>query len=660
MKFAGVDSSAVGVRCFPQVGQYIADGDSQTVRLPGRDGELFLSATQGPVEFPVTVRADAADAAAARTLLDGVAAWLARGPAQLVFDELPDRYWTARLRGGLAWSLGAGSYRVVSNIVMRADDPHAYALTDDTAVLTAPGAVARTKGNAPSRPTVWVTGTLTGGQSVTLNLWGKTVTLTGPLSAGEVALLDYRDYTFRVVALTWTEVARNLATNPSFEATSTTVEVRRNFTLNPAALTGGSSAEVLPRYSWTGTYQASGGPVGAGGPASFRRLTVGDALSVGAGRGFDWYVNSEAGVPGTSGDAIAQPVTAGVAYTVSCWVRVSKAATVALSYRLHNGAGAWQTVSSTAVTANPTAGVWTRYSFTFTPAANGYLAVGNRINSTGWLATDTYDQSGVLIEAAPALGDYFDGANSPDPDLTPAWVGTAAASVSVLTAPGCAGPSSGPYGMKTFQSGLWALSGAKSYRQSTTQTSGERVSMLAGGFATLMGLTPGVTYTIMATCRIAKPLTNLTPDQPVRLALRWLPSGRVYSDPVANEVGVHSVRFVATLPAAATAAMIEANMWGAGDLWWDDLAIVEGVYDGPPFNGGTISDSPNRSYAWVGTPNASASIARSLTGTTPIRNLAGNLSNLARISCPVGGGPVSWTTTGSISQVAIACNSRWI
>ncbi|MFT4225303.1 distal tail protein Dit [Micropruina sp.] len=392
MKFAGVDSSAVGVRCFPQIGQYIADGDSQTVRLPGRDGELFLSATQGPAEFPITVRADAVSAAASRTLLDGVAAWLQRGPAQLVFDELPDRYWTARLRGGLAWSLGAGSYRVVSNIVMRADDPHAYALTDDTAVLTAPGTVTRTKGNAPSRPTVWVTGTLTSGQSVTLNLWGKTVTLTGPLSAGEVALLDYRDYTFRVVTRTVVnEVRRNLETTP-----------RATTAWSGSPGTGGAWTLTLETDTrWKGGVARKAVWTAAGTVTAYISAP---GLQVGVGKTYVLAARFATPLPPNAfmqfGGGSAPTFSYGPQQTVD------------------HGDGTVTLWRAGTVTAAGAGGNLTTVPAVFCvpPAVGAVLMLGD-----------------LLVEEADTFRGYFDGGYSPDLNLIPSWLGAANSSASNLS-----------------------------------------------------------------------------------------------------------------------------------------------------------------------------------------------------------------------------------
>ena len=190
-----------GVRCLPQHGQFLSPTDDTTAAIPGRDGQLWLRGRQKAREFDVAVVARAASRAALAALLDATAAWLAgRGPVRLVFDEeLPDRGWTARLATGLSWELAKASLRVRCDIGFVADDPHAYALVDDVATLTAPGTVARAKGNAPSEPVIEVAGALTASQTVTLDLWGKPLQISGPLAAGQKIRLDFREGLHSVV-----------------------------------------------------------------------------------------------------------------------------------------------------------------------------------------------------------------------------------------------------------------------------------------------------------------------------------------------------------------------------------------------------------------------------------------------------------------------------
>lgn len=210
MIFAGVHSDTLGIQALAKAGVYLSDTEDDVFTLPGVDGQRWLRSTQTPRELPVRLRARAASVEAMRTKLDAVAAWLASGPAQLVFDELPDRAWTARRRGALAWELDGGTLRVAADAVFVTDDPHPYAIVDDITVLSAPGDVPRTHGNATSWPTIEIRGDLTAAQAATLDLWGQAVTISGPLAAGETACLDYREYLFTVLDAAGA-VARSLA-----------------------------------------------------------------------------------------------------------------------------------------------------------------------------------------------------------------------------------------------------------------------------------------------------------------------------------------------------------------------------------------------------------------------------------------------------------------
>lgn len=211
MIFAGISADSLGIQALPQTGEFLSDTDDDTFSLPGVDGRRWLRSTQTPREFRVLLRAQAATKTALRAKLDAAAAWLASGPAPLVFDgELPDRAWTARRRGKLSWTLDGASLRVAADLILVADDPHPYALVDDVTVLTAAGVAPRTAGNAVSWPLVELTGLLGASDTVTLTLWGQEVVITGPLAADEVARLDYAEFLFTVTDSAG-ETLRNLA-----------------------------------------------------------------------------------------------------------------------------------------------------------------------------------------------------------------------------------------------------------------------------------------------------------------------------------------------------------------------------------------------------------------------------------------------------------------
>lgn len=200
MRFNDVTAGDMSVRAYPQAGVFLSEPEVSAVKLPGTDGQLLLGITQAPRELPVVLRASADDETALTGILDAATGWLASGPAQLVFDELPDRGWTARLGGPLVWVSAGRSLAVTADVTFVADDPHPYALDDDVTTLAVAGDVVRAAGNAASWPTIDVEGVLDGDDVLTLTLFGQTVAVTGPLAAGETLRLDYQAYSFAVVA----------------------------------------------------------------------------------------------------------------------------------------------------------------------------------------------------------------------------------------------------------------------------------------------------------------------------------------------------------------------------------------------------------------------------------------------------------------------------
>jgi predicted phage tail component-like protein len=199
MLFNQTNLTSLGVTCLPQAGCFLSKPDEQTVTIPGMDGQLFAGQTQKAREFPILLKVTGASSSDLIDRLDRVTAWLAAGPARLVFDELPDRFWTARLASALEFEGDGRDFRVTQQITMTADDPHPYAVIDDQATITTTTTIfTRSKGNTGSHPTIRVKAQLTSSQTLTLTLWGQTVTITGPLTSTQVAVLDCQQWLFTI------------------------------------------------------------------------------------------------------------------------------------------------------------------------------------------------------------------------------------------------------------------------------------------------------------------------------------------------------------------------------------------------------------------------------------------------------------------------------
>jgi len=142
--------------------------------------------------------------AALVAVLDDMAEWLnpARGVKQLVLDDVPDRFFLARLSAAvdcerLIRSAGAFDLRFVC------PDPHAYALTDETFTLAATGAheVRRMKGNTDSEPVYLLKGNISSGTESNLSIQtnGDDLRVIGPLAGGETLIIDTGRLTAKVV-----------------------------------------------------------------------------------------------------------------------------------------------------------------------------------------------------------------------------------------------------------------------------------------------------------------------------------------------------------------------------------------------------------------------------------------------------------------------------
>lgn len=118
--------------------------------------------------------------------LDGIAAWL--DPIslhQLIFDDVPDRYFMARLNAAVDCERlirSAGKF----DLKFFCPDPFGYALIDETFSITATGStqtVTRTKGNADSLPVYAVQGVSArnAGSSITINVNGTAIKIVDAL-----------------------------------------------------------------------------------------------------------------------------------------------------------------------------------------------------------------------------------------------------------------------------------------------------------------------------------------------------------------------------------------------------------------------------------------------------------------------------------------------
>ena len=204
--FNGVTSASMGIRARLTSWQFIPAVSNNTVSIPGKAGVADFGANK--LSRRISVKCGVNPTGSMSSLisrLDTLAAWLdpVNGAQRLVFDELPDRYFTARLDAAVDCTRlirCAGSF----DLDFFCPDPFGYAVTDENFTLTATGAhtIIRTKGNAVSLPEYRLMGEVINNSSarwfrITTN--DVALTISGRLAANEVLVIDSANMTAKVV-----------------------------------------------------------------------------------------------------------------------------------------------------------------------------------------------------------------------------------------------------------------------------------------------------------------------------------------------------------------------------------------------------------------------------------------------------------------------------
>lgn len=144
------------------------------------------------------------DFAALVSVLDAMAQWLdpTKGLKQLVLDEVPDRYFMARLSEAvdcerLLRSAGTFTLKFIC------PDPHAYALEDETFVISEEGKheISRSIGTTLSVPVYSIQGVVSSDTDSYISIItnGEELRITGALAEGETLIVDSNLVTAKVV-----------------------------------------------------------------------------------------------------------------------------------------------------------------------------------------------------------------------------------------------------------------------------------------------------------------------------------------------------------------------------------------------------------------------------------------------------------------------------
>ena len=144
------------------------------------------------------------DFAALVSVLDAMAQWLdpTKGLKQLVLDEVPDRYFMARLSEAVDYERllrSAGTF----TLKFICPDPHAYALEDETFVISEEGEheITRSIGTTISEPVYSIQGVISSDTDSYISIItnGEELRITGALAEGETLIVDSNLVTAKVV-----------------------------------------------------------------------------------------------------------------------------------------------------------------------------------------------------------------------------------------------------------------------------------------------------------------------------------------------------------------------------------------------------------------------------------------------------------------------------
>jgi len=524
---------------------------------------------------------------------------------------MPDSTW-----GGSFGTGGAGTHTVIADARFRTGFARKMLFTtasSGTAYMSAAGGITFASGETwtfsirvvpnavlPANPIAFDPGNWTDVASGSVDhgdgtkTYWRTVTATGVFNRGVVLGYTLACPINTAIIAGDAMIEKSPAFNPFF---SGAYDIRDRVNTFPNPAPRGVSTAML--NGWAGaapgvsTTSIISGVTPSGANSFFRTTwTVAPASGVGA-----CYI-----VRSTSGS-----LPAGVSVPISFAVRSSRDETVsfnAIRYAagVNSGNQSNAGIASIALIANQ----WARVS--------GIVPLSGTEDGYNLYVYTTLPQVGTSVDIAEIVetdtGGYFDGesgagyrwkgaANSSiseafDIDLIPAWLGVVNASASVLNASGVIDVLGGS--AKAFQSSIWSLSGKSLRIKSTYATSGTAYAEVASS-STPRGMVAGKTYTILATCYMKNAHVGVSTSSR-RICFTYNVGGYLAAlSPQATNAAKTSteLRLTFTIPLNVTdwyLRLFNGEKSGDSDVWWDNLLIVEGTYDGPYFDGGTLTPYP--------------------------------------------------------------------
>lgn len=167
--------------------------------VPGREGVLDFGAESAErmIEiscsiFPENNFTDLV------SVLDNISVWLnpKNGLKQLILDDIPDRYFMARVSEEVDCERvlrSAGNFTI--NFIC--PDPYGYAVDDEVYTILETGIIERLKGNVYSEPIYSLKAVING--NITISINGETMKIIEKLMDGEILIIDVGKVTAKVV-----------------------------------------------------------------------------------------------------------------------------------------------------------------------------------------------------------------------------------------------------------------------------------------------------------------------------------------------------------------------------------------------------------------------------------------------------------------------------
>ncbi|MDM4761879.1 hypothetical protein QT381_02530 [Galbitalea sp. SE-J8] len=267
----------------------------------------------------------------------------------------------------------------------------------------------------------------------------------------------------------------------------------------------------------------------------------------------------------------------------------------------------------------PVAGVWARTSRTVTPPAGAALMRIGFAWSGYQSVFGAGDYVGVTAVRVTAVSDDPDDDAQYVSEYEYGWAGADNASASERRAPAVTG--GGPNGACGWASTVWASTGRKALRVSPRGSAAASFYSPEGDVGGMRaGMVAGGTYTVMARCWLPAPQSGDVIAE-ARCIVGYYRDGagvyqQVSSEQPPNAAGWTDLRLTLTIPGDATEAFVRlfnGAAEGGGDVWWDDYAIMGGVYTGGWFSGDTTGVTPENPfdsgviYSWDGAVGGSPS-----------------------------------------------------